>query len=105
VEELLDAGRQLSIMLCHVCHGRSLDDSQILWLSVDVDLPCGLPRALPLALCWTETPADRARSRFELALVAPGCPAPLGTLTYVAHTLSRQAYERKRLVATHAART
>ncbi|MGN9809965.1 AfsA-related hotdog domain-containing protein [Micromonospora sp. BQ11] len=98
-EELLEAGRQFCVMLSHLDHGRSLD-TQILWMSVDLDVPCGLPSTLPLLLRWPAmTPAVGARARFELALTVAGDPTPLGHLTYVSHALSREAYLRKRRTA------
>jgi A-factor biosynthesis hotdog protein len=100
-EELLEAGRQLSIMLGHVAHGRPLD-SQMLWLAVALDLPCGLPRSLPLVLRWAGSAPDGDRSRFDLTLGVPGNPGCLGALSYSSRTLSPQAYQRKRFAAARA---
>jgi A-factor biosynthesis hotdog protein len=94
-EEIIEAARELCLMLGHVAHARP-PDGQALWLELRADLPGGLPRATPLRLRWWVAPADRARARFDLDLVAPGRVAPLGSLTCVSHTLSRRAYEKTR---------
>lgn len=100
-DEIIEAARQLCTMLGHEAHGRT-EDSKGLWLDVETDIPGGLPRDLPLALRWQEVPREGARSRFELGLVVPGTDHELGTVTIASHTMSRQAYEKKRFVG-HAA--
>jgi hypothetical protein len=101
MDEIIEAARQLCTMLGHEAHGRA-DDSHGLWLDVEIDVPGGLPRELPLALRWQEVPREGARSRFELGLVVPGADQQLGTVTIASHTMSHQAYEKKRFVG-HAA--
>ncbi|WP_212822640.1 AfsA-related hotdog domain-containing protein [Catellatospora sp. TT07R-123] len=97
-EEIIEATRQLCIMLGHVAHGRPAD-TQVVWLDVTADLPGAAPRDEALTLRWRPSPPERGgRASFPFALVT-GSGREVGTITCRSHTMSRRAYEKIRFPA------
>ncbi|WP_344333764.1 AfsA-related hotdog domain-containing protein, partial [Kitasatospora putterlickiae] len=92
---LIESARQLATLLGHTAHGRDAD-AQMLWLSLEADVPTGLPASVPLELWWEFTPARGARAvyRFEVAHAESG--ERFGRIEIGVHTLSRAGYLKRR---------
>ncbi|MEV0192887.1 AfsA-related hotdog domain-containing protein [Kitasatospora purpeofusca] len=92
---LVESARQMATMLGHTAHGRDLD-AQMLWLSLEADLPTGLPVEVPLELWWEFAPARGARAVFPFAVVDAESGEGYGRLQIGVHTLSRAGYLKRR---------
>ena len=96
--ELVEAARQLVMMLGHVVYGHSLD-SHVVWIDLRADIPVAPPSDLPLELRWRSGTIGRVRPRatFDLELVTGA--TVLGSLRFVTHTMSPTAYRKLRNAA------
>ncbi|MET9402350.1 AfsA-related hotdog domain-containing protein [Kitasatospora sp. NPDC002965] len=94
-DALIESARQMATMLGHTAHGRD-PDAQMLWLSLEADVPTGLPTSVPLALHWEFTPARGARAAYPMVLVDAESGEPHGRIEIVVHSLDRARYERRR---------
>ncbi|MFF1873754.1 AfsA-related hotdog domain-containing protein [Streptomyces sp. CB03911] len=92
---LIESARQLATMLGHTAHGRDAD-AQMLWLSLEADLPTGLPVTVPLELWWEFTPARGARAVYRFAVVDAASGERYGRCEIGVHTLSRAGYLKRR---------
>ncbi len=92
---LIESSRQLATMLGHTAHGRDAD-AQMLWLSLNADLPTGLPVAVPLELRWEFAPARGARSLFGFTVADSASGERHGWCEIGVHTLSRTGYLKRR---------
>ncbi|MFF7453407.1 AfsA-related hotdog domain-containing protein [Kitasatospora sp. NPDC008115] len=92
---LIESARQLATMLGHTAHGRAAD-AQMLWLSLEADLPTGLPAAVPLELWWEFTPPRGARAVYRFAVVEAASGERFGRIEIGVHTLSRAGYLKRR---------
>lgn len=94
-DALIESGRQLATLLGHTAHDRA-DDAQMLWLTLEADLPTGLPESVPLALRWDATPARGARAAYPMVLLDPVTGTRHGRVEITVHTLSRTRYQERR---------
>ncbi|MFJ4671221.1 AfsA-related hotdog domain-containing protein [Kitasatospora purpeofusca] len=92
---LVESARQMATMLGHTAHGRD-SDAQMLWLSLEADLPTGLPVEVPLELWWEFAPARGARAVYGFAVVDAESGEGYGRLEIGVHTLSRAGYLKRR---------
>ncbi|MER6302921.1 AfsA-related hotdog domain-containing protein [Kitasatospora sp. NPDC001539] len=92
---LIESSRQLATMLGHTAHGRDTQ-AQMLWLSLNADLPTGLPVAVPLELRWEFAPARGARSVFAFTVADAASGERHGWCEIGVHTLSRAGYLKRR---------
>ncbi|CAN3978346.1 AfsA-related hotdog domain-containing protein [Kitasatospora purpeofusca] len=92
---LVESARQMATMLGHTAHGRDLD-AQMLWLSLEADVPTGLPVEVPLELWWEFAPARGARAVYRFAVVDAESGEGYGRLQIGVHTLSRAGYLKRR---------
>ncbi|MFB6893170.1 AfsA-related hotdog domain-containing protein [Kitasatospora sp. NPDC056327] len=92
---LIESARQLATMLGHTAHGRDAD-AQMLWLSMEADLPTGLPAEVPLELWWEFAPVRGARAVFRFAVVDAESGERHGRFEMGVHTLSRAGYLKRR---------
>ncbi|WP_131742206.1 AfsA-related hotdog domain-containing protein [Actinomadura roseirufa] len=93
--EIVEAGRQFATMMEHREHGRPMDVT-VLWLSLRMDLPRWIDRAVPLLLRWPVERLPGRRSRYAMTLVDASGGAALGSLVYGAHPVGPAAYARTR---------
>jgi hypothetical protein len=82
-------------MLGHTAHGRDAD-AQMLWASLNADLPTGLPAAVPLELRWDFAPARGSRAVYGLDVVDAESGEWHGRCEIVVYTLSRADYLKRR---------
>ncbi|MFF2659167.1 AfsA-related hotdog domain-containing protein [Kitasatospora sp. NPDC058032] len=92
---LIESARQLATLLGHTAHGRDAD-AQMLWLSLEGDLPTGLPATVPLELWWEFVPARGLRSVFRFVVVDVESGERHGRLEIGVQTLSRAGYLKRR---------
>ncbi|MFJ4091400.1 AfsA-related hotdog domain-containing protein [Kitasatospora sp. NPDC089913] len=92
---LVESARQMATMLGHTAHGRDVD-AQMLWLSLEADLPTGLPIEVPLELRWEFAPARGARAVYGFAVVDAESGEGYGRMQIGVHTLSRAGYLKRR---------
>lgn len=96
--EVIEAARQLTLMLGHVAYGHP-HDSHVLWLELRTDLPAALPSTLPLLLRWRMPPAARARGRTVYRFDLAAADRVLGSVGLITHTVSQTAYQKLRSTA------
>ncbi|MER5349385.1 AfsA-related hotdog domain-containing protein [Kitasatospora sp. NPDC002551] len=92
---LIESARQFATMLGHTAHGRDAD-AQMLWLSLEADLPTGLPAAVPLELWWEFAPPRGARAVYRMTVVDAESGERHGRLDIGVHTVSRAGYLKRR---------
>ncbi|MEV7617168.1 AfsA-related hotdog domain-containing protein [Streptomyces sp. NPDC089799] len=92
---LIESARQMATLLGHAAHGRD-PDAQMLWLTLEADVPTDLPTSVPLALRWEFAPARGARAPYPLALLHAVTGERLGRIEIAVHTLSRTRYLQRR---------
>ncbi|MER7701521.1 AfsA-related hotdog domain-containing protein [Kitasatospora sp. NPDC097605] len=92
---LIESARQLATLLGHTAHGRDAD-AQMLWLSLEADVPTALPVAVPLELCWEFAPARGARAVYRFVVVHAESGERYGRIEIGVHTLSRAGYRKRR---------
>ncbi|MFE9428481.1 AfsA-related hotdog domain-containing protein [Kitasatospora sp. NPDC006697] len=92
---LIESARQLATMLGHTAHGRD-EDAQMLWVTLDADLPTGLPVAVPLELSWEFAPARGARAAYGFAVLDAESGERHGRCEIGVHSLSRADYLKRR---------
>ncbi|MEV6974019.1 AfsA-related hotdog domain-containing protein [Kitasatospora sp. NPDC093806] len=92
---LIESARQLATLLGHTAHERG-PDAQMLWLSLDADLPVGLPESVPLEWSWEFAPARGVRAQYRMALVEADSGRRRGRVEIAVHTLSRAGYRKRR---------
>jgi hypothetical protein len=98
-EELLEAARQLSILLLHTSDPASAGGRMVMH-HLAADLPCSISREWPLALECLPGPFTGRRRELDLRLVgARRGIAPAATVSFSARVVSPAAYERLRGVA------
>jgi A-factor biosynthesis hotdog domain len=102
VETLIESGRQMSTMLAHTDAGHPLG-TQLLWSTVDADLPWSLPAgAAPALLCRPDRAKGR-RMRYRATLVGAGAGEFHGALGYTCAAVSAASFHRFRAAAGRAA--
>ncbi|MFC5662619.1 AfsA-related hotdog domain-containing protein [Kitasatospora misakiensis] len=92
---LIEAARQMATMLGHTAHGRDAD-AQMLWLTLEADIPTGLPVTVPLELWWEFAPPRGARAAYGVAVVDAESGEGYGRIEIGVHTLSRAGYLKRR---------
>ncbi len=92
---LIESARQMATMLGHTAHEREAD-AQMLWLSLEADVPIGLPVAVPLELWWEFAPRRGARAAYRFAVVDAESGEGYGRFEIGVHTLSRAGYLKRR---------
>ncbi|MFC5008194.1 AfsA-related hotdog domain-containing protein [Dactylosporangium cerinum] len=92
--EVIEAARQLVLMLGHIANGHPLD-VHVVWIELTADIPAAPPADLPLRVSWRRPEGrPRARTAFDMGLHAGA--ADLGTVRLVTHTMSPVAYRKVR---------
>jgi hypothetical protein len=92
--EVIEAARQLVLMLGHIANGHPLD-VHVVWIELTADIPAAPPADLPLRVSWRRPDGrPRARTAFDMALQAG--TADLGTVRLVTPTMSPVAYRKVR---------
>ncbi|MFC4037417.1 AfsA-related hotdog domain-containing protein [Dactylosporangium siamense] len=92
--EVIEAARQLVLMLGHIANGHPLD-VHVVWIELTADIPAAPPADLPLRVSWRRPVGrPRARTAFDMGLHAG--TADLGTVRLVTHTMSPVAYRKVR---------
>ncbi|MFF8271516.1 AfsA-related hotdog domain-containing protein [Streptomyces sp. NPDC016562] len=94
-DALIESARQMSTLLAHTAHGRE-PDIQLLWLSLEADVPTDLPVSVPLSLRWEFTPARGARAPYPMALLDARSGERLGGIAITHHSMSRARYQERR---------
>ncbi|MEU3464091.1 AfsA-related hotdog domain-containing protein [Streptomyces sp. NPDC006733] len=94
-EALIESARQMSTLLGHVAHERE-PDAQMLWVSLDADLPLTVPAATPLSLRWDFAPRRGRRADYDLTLAEAGSDVRIGRVALDIHTVSRARYLERR---------
>lgn len=94
--EIVEAGRQFATMLEHEEHGKPMDTT-LLWVSLRLDIPCRVDRAVPLLLRWPIARVPGRRSRCAATLADASTGADLGSLTYEAYPVAPDEYARTRV--------
>ncbi|MEV4514721.1 AfsA-related hotdog domain-containing protein [Dactylosporangium sp. NPDC049525] len=92
--EVIEAARQLILMLGHVANGHPYD-SHVVWIDLEADVPTAPPGDLPLRLRW-RTPSGKARPRVAFDMCLLYGSTELGTVRLVTHTMSPAAYRKLR---------
>jgi hypothetical protein len=94
-EVLIDAARQLGTLICHQEH-ETPTDTQLVLLSVEADIPCGLRRRVYLR--WRRTPASRGRRAAITLEVVEGDPdgEPCGRIAFDYFSATPATYRRLR---------
>ncbi|MFG2296179.1 AfsA-related hotdog domain-containing protein [Streptomyces sp. NPDC048603] len=92
---LIESARQMATLLGHSAHGRD-PDAQMLWVTLEADVPTDLPTSVPLALRWEFAPARGARAPYPMALLDAGSGERLGRIEITVHTMSRARYLERR---------
>ena len=93
--ELVEAGRQFIVMLAHTEGGAAMD-TQMLWLSVTIDIPARLPRDTPALLRCVEHSGSAQRMICTVLLADATSGAELGMLNYVTRNIAPSSYARMR---------
>ncbi|WP_344646466.1 AfsA-related hotdog domain-containing protein, partial [Streptomyces durmitorensis] len=93
--EIVEAVRQFVIAIEHTEYGIAID-TQMLWLSVDMDIPLRIPRSIPVTLRYTHRDGERRRATSGITLIEAVTGAELGTLTFSWCNLSPSHYARMR---------
>ncbi|GAA1510145.1 hypothetical protein GCM10009827_025400 [Dactylosporangium maewongense] len=92
--EVIEAARQLVLMLGHIANGHAFD-THVVWIDLAADIPAAPPAGLPLHVSWRRPPGKpRPRTAFDMGLHAG--TADLGTIRLVTHTMSPAAYRKVR---------
>lgn len=93
--ELVEAARQFIVMLAHTEGGAAMD-TQMLWLSVTLDIPARLPRHVPALLRCIEHSGTDQRMSCTVLLAEAATGAELGMLNYIIRNISPARYARMR---------
>ncbi|MFF9756909.1 AfsA-related hotdog domain-containing protein [Streptomyces sp. NPDC014344] len=93
--EIVEAARQFVISLEHTEYGIAID-TQMLWLSVVMDIPLRIPRSVPITLRHTHREGEGRRATCGMTLVEAVTGAELGTLTFSLCNLSPSRYAQMR---------
>lgn len=93
--ELVEAARQFIVMLAHTEGGAAMD-TQMLWLSVTLDIPARLPRHVPTLLRCIEHSGTGQRMSCTVLLAEAATGAELGMLNYIIRNIPPANYARMR---------
>lgn len=94
VEVLIEAARQVGVLLENIEFGRK-GENQMILESITADIPCGLP-LIPLALRATRTERRGRRVSHYIDLIGHSDNAVLGGFHLTARTVAKAAYDRMR---------
>lgn len=94
VEILIEAARQLGVLMEKIEFGRE-SEIQMILRSITADIPCGLPR-VPLALRATRTERRGKRVSHDIDIISPSGKALPGGINLTGRTVTKEAYDRMR---------
>jgi hypothetical protein len=95
VLELIEATRQLGLMVEYAELGTPLDGA-ILWLRIQVDLPCVISRKVPLEMRLRKSERSGRQGLHSVDLVRPDTRQVLGRMENETYVISCERYDAMR---------